>query len=458
MREVDLGPYDDSPAGFNLVYKHGRSNTSQWTHIRGPEEFIEALAAFFTSTENEVSTLLDLKEMEQELSEIITAIILNIRTKEFLESAFYRMARAHQTHVIKNPLEHLDKIEKKPWAYTSGGNMGTLVSCYFKREQKPTEVDRWVETPTELLVFLIDTVKQLPPKIADEFVSQPSKSMLIHSPTHAFLLKPGMDLYKNFWKNPSFTYTWVRDQFIHPFEKKVRYMDLEEAHFYTLIQLLAEQVHPNFRPYFRQSFREYMWKMNPPELRKYIWETLSKERGLQMNGRSVLSKDQIDSFLFSALPLTPIQEMNDNVFAIIDELPGISRELRAAIEQVWDELPPLSREYPYVDAKKLQDSVKALICLATGETSTSIDYHWHVSEAARKLGLAWPMSFIVADTNWVKDYFGFIISPGTGELEFWRIDCTGTVGHPMSSWVEWLNGSRQSPTWGVYTRPYEYNP
>ena len=31
MHDVQVGPYDDSPAGFRLLFKYGRSNTSQWT-------------------------------------------------------------------------------------------------------------------------------------------------------------------------------------------------------------------------------------------------------------------------------------------------------------------------------------------------------------------------------------------------------------------------------------------
>ncbi len=113
MHDVTIGPYDDSPAGFRLLYKYGRSNTSQWTRIKTPNEFIEDLAAFFTATESEILGAKGFEGLESELSEIITAIVTHVRTKEFLETAFYRMAAAHQTPIIKNPLEHLDQIEKK---------------------------------------------------------------------------------------------------------------------------------------------------------------------------------------------------------------------------------------------------------------------------------------------------------------------------------------------------------
>src|SRR5262249_5245307 len=139
MHEVSVGPYDDSPAGFRLLYKYGRANTSQWSRIKNHNEFIESLASFFTSTENEVSSSPYLKGLENDLTQIVTAVVSHVRTKEFLETAFYRMAAAHNVRIIKDPLENLEKIEKKPWVYTSGGTMGTLVSVYYRREQKPTE-------------------------------------------------------------------------------------------------------------------------------------------------------------------------------------------------------------------------------------------------------------------------------------------------------------------------------
>ena len=33
LHDITAGPFDDSPAGFRLLYKHGRSNPSQWTRI-----------------------------------------------------------------------------------------------------------------------------------------------------------------------------------------------------------------------------------------------------------------------------------------------------------------------------------------------------------------------------------------------------------------------------------------
>jgi hypothetical protein len=455
MHEVSTGIYDDSPAGFRLLYKHGRSNTSQWTRIKNPNEFIDALASFFNNTESEISAAPMLAGLESDVSEIITAIVTKIRSQEFLETAFYRMARAHQTPIVKDPLQHLDRIEKKPWAYTSGGTMGTLVSSYYRRESLPTEASRWVESSTELLVFLIDTIKQMPPKLMEEYNDNPNKSLLIHSPTHAFLLKPSWGLFKEAVESDMFTYTFVRDEFILPAEKFIRHMDMEESMQAHLIQKISSLVNPDVRFYFKQVFADLAGKKNPVEFRNMLVNTMSKERGL-LYGRGVLSLDQLDSLLFSALPLFPAYELKQRVQDILDKLPGLTAAQYENIEAIWQKMPLSSTGEMWMDAKQLQETSKALICLALQNTSAAINYHREVSLAAKSLRYAMPMPVIFADTNWTKDLFAFLVSPATGKFELWRVDQNGETGAPMSMWGQWLDGSDRSRTWGVYTRPYEY--
>lgn len=454
MHEISVGPYDDSPAGFRLLYKHGRANTAQWTRIKTPSEFIEALASFFVSTEIEISTSEEMVGLERELSDLTTAIVMQIRTPEFLETAFHRMARAHHVAPIKNPLENLDRIDKKPWAYTSGGTMGSLVSSYWKREQPPTDISRWVENPAELLVFLVDTMKTMPPKIAAEFESNPKKSLLIHSPTHAFLLKPGLRPFMDLWKSPEFTYTHIRDTLIKPAENFVSRISLTQDMAQYLIEQLTKKVPVNFQYYFRQTFAYVPVGVSPAELRHHLVHVMAKERGLAF-GR-VLSADEIDSFLYTHLPLFPGKELKERLLNIFKKLPNVGPRFLSMFETMWEELPISMSPGPIVSAHTLQEAVKAFLCLLYGTTSTPYDYHLHVSRICQKLGYAMPTPVIVADTNWVRDDFGFVVNPGTEKFEFWRVDYTGSTGYPMSAWDQWLNGSKQDPKWGIYTNPYEY--
>lgn len=456
MHEVQTGPYDDSPAGFRLVFKHGRANTSQWTKIRNPNEFIDALASFFTSTERELINSNEFTGFENELTEIVTSIVSHIRTKEFLETAFYRMAKAHNTPMIKDPLEHLEKIDKKPWAYTSGGTINTLLSCYFRREAKPTEVSRWVESPIELLVFFTDTLKQIPYKLLDDYRHDPNRSMIMHSPTHAFLLKPGIDQFKDAWQTEAYTYTWVRDNLVKPMERFLDSIQLDEESMDFLVEKLTEQVPLNFQHYFRKTFSHMHGDLPPNSFREYIVDKMGLERGLHYAGQPVISADDIDSSLYSLLPLFPTNQLKEKVGAIMSILPGLPADALPRINEILEEHALNRRTSSLMSSEGLQDACLALLCILFGTTTTPIDYQKEIARAAQQLGFAMPSPIVFADTNWVKDAFAFVVNPGTGSFELWRMDFNGRIGHPMSYWRQWLNGSRKDIPWGIYVKPHEY--
>ena len=456
MHDVTSGPYDDSPAGFRLLYKFGRSNTASWQRIYTPAQFVDALASFFSTTENEIVNSDELEGMQEDLSEIITSIISHIRSREFLETAFYRMAAAHHTRIVKDPLEHLDQVEKKPWSYTSGGSMDTLVATYFRRDQKPNEMKRWVENPTELLVFLIDIMKQSPANITEIFFNNSSNSMLMQSPTHAFTLKPGMNLFKEAWQADAFTYTWVRDNLIRPRENFINQLRLTDDMLEYLVEYIAEFVPENFRHFFKKNFTPLHGPMKTVEFREHILDGLQKELGLRSAGRGVLSSDIIDGALFSLLPMFPVENLYDRVEAIFEEIKDVFVTEGYDIREALGALIKGSLGTRVITAKALQDICKALICLFMDNTFSPIDFHTRIAQAAQKLGYAMPKPILFADTNWVKDYFVFTVNPGNECLELWRTDILGTIGYPMSLWEQWLNGSQRQAQWGVYTRPYEY--
>lgn len=457
LHEVKIGPYDDSPAGFRLIYKHGRGNTSQWTQIQSPSEFIDMLVNFFTITENQLVNQPEMKGIEHDFGEIVTAIVNHIRTTDFIESAFYRMAVSHHTTPIKNPLENLEKIEKKPWVYTSGGTMNTLVSCYYKREEKPTEINRFVESDTELLVFLLDILKQIPPKIMQAYEKDQKKGMLMHSPTHAFVLKPGLPLFKELWISPAYTYTWLRDQIILPAQQLIEKITLSTEMQHFFIQKFAKKVPKNFQSYFLKTFANLYSSASPSLFRKEVMETIEKNRGLQLKGIPVLSAEEIDSILFSSLPLTENKEVRLRILLILQELPQIPPHLSQKVLELYDKLYYKFGLSSLIDADSLQNIIKSLIGLSLEQTSTQTNFPYLINQAAQKLQFALPSPVLIADSNWVKDWFGFTVNPGTGKFEFWRMDYIGRHGYPMSIWEQWLNGSKTEPKWGLYTVPYEYS-
>lgn len=456
LHEVQVGPYDDSPAGFRLLYKHGRANTSQWTKIKTPQEFVDSLAHFFSNTESTIAAALQFEELQRDITDITTTVVNHIRTQEFLETAFHRMAVAHHIKPIANPLENLEKIPMKPWAYISGGTMGSLVSSYFRVEHKPTEVARWVENPMELLVFLVDTLKQIPYSMMDGFIKDSNKSLIIHSPTHAFLLKPGFSLMKEAWQTEAYTYTWVRDFLIKPMEQAIAEINLDEEMINFLIDKFLEVVPIEYQHYFRRVFSNMHGRMSPQDFRFYVLDKIEHERGLQYGGRGVLSADDFDRILYESLPLFPAHQLVARLDAIWGRITQISPEVRDELAKMSQECANQLSGRQLLSAKSLQEIATALICLAYEQTSLPFDCQLQVTRAAQQLNYAMPNPIIFADTNWSRDWFAFLVSPSTSSLELWRVDPTGRLGVPMSSWKEWLNGTRREPLWGVYTRPHEY--
>ena len=455
LHEVSVGPFDDSPAGFRLVFKHGRSNTSQWTYIKNHHEFVDALSAFFVATEPQVAAALENQHVEKDLSEVVTAIINHVKTREFIESAFQRMAIAHRAPVIHDPLNHLDQVEKKPWVYTSGGTMNTLVSSYYRLHDKPTEAAKWVENETELLVFLADTLKNVPYKMLDPFIKGTYQTMLMQSPTHAFLLKPTLLPFKESWSTQEFTYTWIRDHWIKPTEQFLEEMRLTDEMMHFLAAQLGSKIPENFRPRFKSLLHGLSGPMNPVLFRDFLIDATQQDRGMYYRGQCVLNADQVDSLLYQALPLFPLSELRERIEQILNKLSMLNKEDVVQVLSLFDKL-PLDYSSGVMGAHQLQNCVKALIVLSSSQTSFSQDLHWEIMEVARSLGYSYPAPIIFADTNWVKEEFGFMVSPGTGRLELWRLDYIGSQGAPMTQWRAWVNGSRPDLKWGVYVKPYEY--
>jgi hypothetical protein len=434
MQDVRVGPYDDSPAGFRLVYKHGRNDASMWTLIYTQQQWIDALVDFFRATEQHIIAHSDWDGAEKDVFNIVSAIIAHIRTEEFLESAFARMAKAHKTTLPNFPLKKIEQIEKKPWAYTSGGTVPTLLKTYFRRENEMTEEARWVESEADLLGFIIEVLKNLPPRVTDVYIKDRSKGMLMYSPTHAFVLHPGWSLLDQGWQDEGFTYTWIRDRIVLPGKNFYETMLLSKGEqVYLAEQLLLElnlseshrfrsRFTPSSKPSRISAFRDLLVAcVEPPQIEK------------------------IDAFLYKMLPLFSSNEWKTAVIALLSDLFDAKKML--------NEYPEISDRW--VSAKMIKDTAKALFLRKNGSCQSSLDLHAYIAHKAQELGFSSPGVLLFADTNWTNYAFAFVVNPGSSQLELWRTDFTGSEGFPMHHWKSFYDGT-QRMAWGVYTHPNEY--
>jgi len=456
IHDVAGGPFDDSPAGFRLLYKHGRTNPSQWTRIFSMPEFVEALVSFFTITEQEVVASPEVAGIEAELSFIITQVVNHVRSDAFLESALYRMARACGGTLPAKPLDNLDKVEKKPWVYASGGSMHTLVSAYFRREERPTEVERWVETETELFAFFIDSLKQIPEKYTQVFLDNPKRSMLMHSPTHAFLLKPGFSRFVEGWKGEMYTYSWIKHAVIEPAARFADTIYIEEAAGHEIAAYLEAKIPHDFRPRYRELTAHFPYRLSLRDFHHHMESLVTSDRGLRGPYGPIISSDDITSAIYRLAPFTTansVPSLLEEVFsAIFAKKPTLAQKIHELLDRFWR--PPYEKEC--ISAEQLCNSARAFAALVFGTTRCEEDISREIVRELRAKGALFPEPVIFADSNWVRDYFAFVTNPVSAELELWSVDILGCAGRPMSFWKEWLNGSRRDPKWGIFTNFHEY--
>ncbi len=448
LHDIQAGPFDDAPAGFRLLYKHGRSNPSLWTKITSLDEYVEALVSFFTITEQELLHAPEVKGIEAEFSSIITRLANHVRSDEFLESALTRTAVAHGVRPIAHPLQNLEHIEKKPWVYTSGGSMNTLVSSYFCLEGQPEIVERWVENETELLAFLIDTTRQANSRAGRV---RPT-SLLMHSPTHAFSLIPMAPFFEESWIGDTYSYSWITNHVRDPGQLFYSTCVYDQAAVVEFCSLLAQSLPVGIRTRFINEAPTIPGFLRPYELAKEIERLFSLDIVLRHH-QSTLQNLSLASMLFESSPYTSPESLRDVVTDVLATiLPKESRKngaeqlIRAATASVHKPL----------RSKDLLCLLKTLVIQLTKRYRFDKDLLSSLVKTMRAKKLLPPRPLIIADSNWVKDLFAFMISPVSQEIELWSVNAYGTEGGPIQNWKMWLDGSRKDGKWGVLINPNEY--
>jgi hypothetical protein len=431
---------DDSPAGFRLLYKHGRQNPSLWTRVESLNGYGDALASFFTALEVEMAP--SFEGMEEDLQDLTTTVVSHVRSLYFLESAIRRMAKAHGQPIREPVLENLDRLEKKPWVYTSGGTMDHLVSAYFGLEEKPSQVSRSLESPYELMMFAIDTVKNMPAKYQGIFHKGSERSLLMHSPTHAFLLKPGFSLFYEAWHSSVYSSSWVGQYFARPGLNELESMKLTQNGMHYLFDQLKVRLKLETPSGLLSDFPE---GITPMEFRRLLLQ--------KMPHHQLHLASEIDAVLFSNLPLLEEKDVPGHLLALferLEELPDAAPWLKEYLkDNAYPKLP-----FGVISSQRFRQGALNLLAYYLNRDSASLDYQERFLKIMRSLQLALSEPFLFADSNWSSYHFACLVSPGTGLLELWLVDFSQSEGRPMP---DWFAASFANRTWGVYVDPSQYS-
>ncbi len=427
---IDIHPfvYDDAPAGFRLVYKHGRQDPSCWTLIQNQKEYIESLIHFFLGVEPLIASQTDWKEGKKIVEEITTALIHHLSTEDFLISAIERMGKAHQKPQKKEAFKQIQYLEKKPWSYTSGGSMHTLLKCYYSLEKEIFEEVCVVKRPIDLLVFLLDLMQNLPSSISTPFEKNSSHGLLMYSPTHAFTFRPGLSPFKEGWIEKNFSYTWARDKALIPGQVFYEQFEVDEPLQHFLAQRFFEANFPLRAEELNVQFSSQNQSFSLRSFRSYLVDFLSFYFSAQM-----AIEDQIDGFLRSAFPILKADDLQKLRERLSEKTKKPLKEINRAplyfleaYDHFYSLLPPSTHSYDLLD------------------------------ETFLSLNLAPPSLLLFADTNWSNHYFGMGYNPGIGGLDLYRVDLRSRRGYPLSIWRPFIDGRSEKP-WGVLSMPSDYN-
>lgn len=390
VSEAEEHLFEDSPAGFRLLYKHGRWDASTWTLIVNEDAYIEALRAFFSAVESEI----DLPEgLQREFAtEVTTALIQWVQTPEFLSAAMDRAEAAGR---------------RTPWDYVSGGTMQSLLQVYYSRALPLTEKAFLPKSEIELLSGLLSLEKK--------------KDMLMHSPTHAFVLR--LDLL------PEEALRYAEDN--QRFAKQWRMTEeVQEA----MGHLFSEKLPVPHRALFIHLFRTKHLAQTPMELRRFFIDAV---QGLSFGQDP---ESLVDAYLYEQTFLLSADDAKKSLRAIFERLPGLpEKKVLQAISQ-WDG--------SWIGPSQLHKLAKAIVLRLVQTPFSSIDWDQKIAEEMRQLGICYPHLLLFADTNWSGWFFGFVSNCYSGRLELWRLNRIGMQGFPMHQWRHYFSQENQIP-WTV---------
>ena len=434
MQELKALEYEDSSAGFRLLYKHGRRDASVWSMIHTQEQFIDSLIEFFSYLEPQVLVDAEGKNCEEEILEIFSLMIFHIRTEEFIKTAFQRSSRIHRQ---SSSIGSGDAKERTPWAYSSGGVMGTLINIYYRREASLYEESFSVDGALDLLTLIIETMKSLPYNFTAYFPKGTDKHILMHSPNHAFLLRPYASPFFEAWDDNGFTYTWIRDRFLRPSKDFFRSQILSVQDQQILLDLFAKQLPDPIGTKLLFSIQ--------PEGSIGVQQFVQKVLGVFPF--EPLIKDLLDSFLYQSLPLIPSQGYKSAIYALLEEKTG------SDLLNILNLLPDLKETS--IPANTLRDWAKGAYLLFRQTACLDFDLHEYITHKSAALCLSPPVPLFFADTNWAQYYFAFVINPSSEELELWRVKESSFEGLFMRSWSVYFAKANKH-VWSVYAKPQEY--
>ncbi|WP_366223594.1 hypothetical protein [Chlamydia buteonis] len=439
--------YADSPAGFRILFTHGRSHPNTWSSIYSINEFISFLSEFFSSTEVELLGKHGILGLEKEASALIHYIVSFIHKNSFQEAAITRILERYNSPIPPSVLDNLDKISHTPWVYVSGGTVETLLKDYFENPEELTYIEKHPENAHELAAFFSDALKDLPYAIKG-YLEDGSHSLIASSPTHVFSIIAGSPLFREAWDNDWYSYTWLRDVWVKNHQDFLTDTILNQQAIYTFIDGFCSKYSlQNFAYDFHDFCSDH--SLSLPELYEKAARFL-KEIFPKSEKTSALYQRRLAHQMVQDVPYTSDQQLPEVLDKVSSYL-GISS--RITYEKFSKLLNKFIPNFSLLSSGEIRHLYKGLMMESYQQMYFEEDIFLRLATAMRHHHLAYPAPLLFGDSNWAYSYFGFILHPGTQEIDLWQFNYAGLQGQPLENTDKLLSVTQP---WILYANPIDY--
>jgi hypothetical protein len=213
MHEFAGKVYEDSPAGFRLVYKHGTNDPLAWTHIYTKEQYLSCLEHYLNAMVPILIANCEWNKGKDLMQGLIDSLQELVQTEEFYKGALARLESYRQKITQASGSSKIN-----PYSYISGASVESLCETYFRLNRPLVYKEAHPSSFSELLIWLIDLFKEAPQRLLNAFEKNREHSLIIRSSSHAFLLKGGYEDLKKAYHTNKNSYIYVRDEIIRPAE------------------------------------------------------------------------------------------------------------------------------------------------------------------------------------------------------------------------------------------------
>lgn len=438
--------HTDTPAGFRLLFTHGRAHPHAWSPVYSIEEFIRFLSEFFSLTEVDLMGKHAIVDLEKETSSLIHHLISLLHTEHFQEAALTRILNTYNLPVPSPLFDHLDTLVITPWVYISGGSVESLLTDYFELTTPITTIQKRPENAHELAAFFSDALKDLPEGIKS-YLEEGDHSLLTASPTHVFSLTAGSPLFREAWDNDWYSYTWLRDVWVKQHKTFLENTLLSQPEVYACLGSFCSK-------YSLNSLTQELYDFcaEPSQSLPELYEKSSRFlQGVLQDAHSLeLYQRRLARHLVQEPPYVSEQQLPETLEMISSYLGISSRMAFPKFQELIERhIPKLS----LLSSSDLRHLYLGLLMQSYQKVYVEEDLYMRVASAMRHHKLAYPAPLLFGDSNWPYSYFGFLLHPGTGHIDLWQCNYAGLKASPLENLQEILAVTRP---WTLYANPIDY--